>query len=281
MDIKDLLDVPPWEWTGEASEIVLDALTDKRNEPDRLIAAELAGELVVMNDEMAETLLEIVSSGSESEKLRARAVIALGPVLEEADTEFADGKFDDPEAVPIREHTFLALVDALRRLYVDDHIPREVRRRILEASARAPQDWHADAVRNAYSSGDKDWVLTAVFCMSSVRGFETEILECLKNADPLIHFQAVRAAGHSELAAAWPHVVDLVNDPATPKPLRLAAIEAVGNIHPREARKVLAALSNSPDQEIAHAADEVLGMAAAMSGELEAEEDENKTEWIN
>ena len=36
----------------------------------------------------------------------------------------------------------------------------------------------------AYSSEDKDWMLTAVFSMRWVRGFENQILELLKNPDP-------------------------------------------------------------------------------------------------
>ena len=42
----------------------------------------------------------------------------------------------------------------------DSSIPKQVRRRILEASVRAPEDWHQNAIRAAYSSGDKDWMLT-------------------------------------------------------------------------------------------------------------------------
>ncbi len=47
---------------------------------------------------------------------------------------------------------------------------------------RAPQDWHAGAIRAAYLCGDNDWVLTAVFAMSRIRGFEDQILEALAYA---------------------------------------------------------------------------------------------------
>jgi hypothetical protein len=50
----------------------------------------------------------------------------------------------------------------------------KVRRRVLEASVRAPQDWHQEAIREAYSSGDESWRLTAVFCMRFVRGFKDQ-----------------------------------------------------------------------------------------------------------
>ena len=56
--------------------------------------------------------------------------------------------------------------------FMDGDIPKDVRREILEASVRAPQDWHQEAVRMAYSSDDESWRLTAVFCMCYIRGFE-------------------------------------------------------------------------------------------------------------
>jgi len=67
--------------------------------------------------------------------------------------------------------------DTLHRLYLDNSNPKEARRRILEASVRAPENWHHNAINSAYSSGDKDWMLTAVFSMRWVRGFECQILE--------------------------------------------------------------------------------------------------------
>jgi hypothetical protein len=90
----------------------------------------------------------------------------------------------------------------LQKLYFDNGIPKEVRRRILEASVRAPESWHQNAIQAAYSSGDKDWMLTAVFAMGRVRGFDDQILEALKSADPEIHYEAVEAAGAWGLAAA-------------------------------------------------------------------------------
>jgi len=281
MNVKDLLEIPPWEWPRNAGKLFLKTLVDKRaNESDRLIAAELAGELVVMNNELAGALLSIVLSSEEPEELRATAAIGLGPVLERADTELVDtDRFDDPEAVPITLLTFRKIQDSLRRLYLDESNPKEVRRRILEAAVRAPQDWHPSAIKAAYSSGDKDWMLTAVFAMRCVRGFDDQILEALESTDPEIHSEAVTAAGNWELEAAWPHVVALVKDPSTPKLLLLAAIEAVGYIRPKESGEILVDLTDSGDEEIAEAAREAIAMAQAMSGEVDDEEDDR--EWIN
>ncbi|MGA3089299.1 MAG: hypothetical protein ABSD75_11850 [Terriglobales bacterium] len=97
MDLKTLLDTPPWDWPADAGNVFLRILNDPRAKPsDRLVAAELAGDFTVINDDLADTLLRIASSAHEPEQLRARAPISLGPALERADT---DG-FEDPDDVP-------------------------------------------------------------------------------------------------------------------------------------------------------------------------------------
>ena len=81
-------------------------------------------------------MLSIVLRGDETEALRCQAVLSLGPVLEYA---YTDG-FDDPEEVPISEGTFRRLQESLRKLYLDTDMAKNVRRRILEASVRAPRE---------------------------------------------------------------------------------------------------------------------------------------------
>ncbi len=223
MDLKTLKDTPPWEWPEGAGKMFLGILRDgQADESDRLLAMELAGDFIVINDVLVDALLSILRSGVESEELRCQAVISLGPALEHADTD----EFEDPDDVPITEQTFHGTKDTLRKLYMDGDVPKNVRRRILEASVRAPQDWHRDAVRAAYSSDDEDWKLTAVFSMCFIRGFDDQILEALESADPDIHYQAVCAAGNWEVDAAWAHITALVTSKETEKPLLLAAIDA-------------------------------------------------------
>jgi hypothetical protein len=274
MDLKTLLDTPPWDWPRDARSTLRRILVDQRaHETDRLVAAELAGDFTVINDDLAATLLTIAGSADEPEQLRARATISLGPVLEQADT----NGFEDPDDVPITEHTFHNIQDSLEKLYRDNSTPKEVRRRSLEASVRAPQTWHQDAIRHAYSSGDKEWMLTAVFSMRWVRGFNDQILLALKSGDPEMQYQAVNAAGNWELDAAWSHIVELLNDARSPKPLLLAAIGAVVSIRPAEAREILVDLADSDDEEIAEAIDE----AMAAAGVSTDEEDDEEDEWVN
>ena len=144
---------------------------------------------------------------------------------------------------------------------MDADVPQEVRRRILEAAVRAPQDWHQDAIREAYSSADESWRLTAVFCMRFIRGFNDQILEALESENHDIHYEAVCAAGNWEVDAAWSHIAGLVTTEEPDKPLLLAAIDAVASIRPQEAAEILTDLMDSEDEDIAEAILEALAMA--------------------
>jgi hypothetical protein len=268
MDLKALSNTPPWDWPADTAETLVSVLRDKQAaRPDRVLATEMAGDFTVVNEELVEALLAVLRCDDESEGLRGRAAISLGPILEYADTE----GFEDAGDVPISERTFRRIQESLRELYMDAQIPREVRRRILEASVRAPQDWHENAVRSAYASGDDTWKLTAVFCMRFVRGFDWQIVEELDNRDAAIELEAVLAAGNWGLEAAWPHVAALIHSGQTPKPLLLAAIEAVPSIRPQEASEVLTDLTESDDEDIVEAVHEAL--AAAEETYLEDEDE--------
>jgi uncharacterized protein (UPF0147 family) len=219
---------------------------------------------------LVEALLAILRNSEESQEVRARAAISLGPILEYADTE----GFEDPDDVPISERHFQQIQQSLRELHMDTHIPKEVRRRILEASVRAPQDWHKNAVLAAYASGDDAWKLTAVFCMRFLRGFDEQIVEELDNRNPDIHLEAVLAAGNWSVRAAWPHIAALIHAGRTPKPLLLAAIEAVPSVCPQEASEVLSGLIESDDEDIIEAVQEAVAMAEEPSGDDEDGEDD-------
>lgn len=277
MDLKILRDTPPWDWPDGTSRLLLGILRDGEAEgPDRLLAAELAGELSAVNDELVEVLLLVLRTTEEPEELRTQAAISLGPVLEDAD--IAD--FEDPEDSAIAERTFQTAQETLHNLYLDGRVPKAVRRAILEASVRAPRDWHPDAIRAAFSSDDEDWKLTAVFCMQFVRGFDEQILSALKSPNAAIRACAVSAAGAWQVQAAWPYVAALVTSPGTDKALLLAAIDAVAGIRPEEAPGVLADLVESDDEDIAEAVFEALAVAEGDSdGEDEDDEDDEDDDW--
>lgn len=271
MDLKRLKDTPPWEWPEDAGEVFLGILRDdEADKSDRFLAAELAGDSTVINDQLADALLSIVRNSDESEKLRGRAAIALGPALEQAHID----EFEEPDDVPISEQIFRKIQETLHKLYMDAEVPKEVRRRILEASVRAPQNWHPDAVRAAYSCGDEDWKLTAVFCMRFVRGFDDQIVESLGSENPDTHYEAVSAAGNWQVDAAWPHIAALVTSEDTEKPLLLAAIEAAAFIRPQEASEILVGLTESEDEDIVEAVYDAMAMAGGLGEGDDYDEDD-------
>ena len=190
-----------------------------------------------------------------------------------------DGFVDDVAGVPISESTFHRIQASLQQLYADASVPKAVRRCILEAAVRAPQDWHQDGVRAAYLSNDDEWRLTAVFSMRWVRGFEDQILEALSSENESIHYQAACAAGEWGLDSAWSHVVALVTPENPSKALLLAAIDAVASIRPQEAGVVLVDLTDSNDEDIVEAAHEAMGMAEALAGEIDDEDDDEHGQW--
>jgi len=275
MVIKKLYDMPPWDWPEDADKIILGILRDENAEAsDRLLAAELGGDAVVINDELAEALLTIVGNKNETDEIRSTAVIALGPALEMADIQ----GLDDEDDILISENFFQSITRSLHQLFMNEALSKDLRRRILEASVRATQDWHQDVVHKAYNSDDEFWQLTAVFCMCYVRGFDDQILESLESRFPDVQYQAVCAAGNWALEAAWPYIVDIFKSAEIDKDLLFAAIEAVVNIRPEEASSVIGHLIDSDDQDIVDAAFEALSMAEAI---MESEDDLEEYDELN
>jgi hypothetical protein len=257
MDIKRLLDMPSWEWPEDTDKVLLGLIRDRNADPsDRLAAAELAGDLTVIDDHLADGLLSIVKHDSEPEQLRATAAIALGPVLE-----YTYDEIDMADEQTISPGTFNRIQDSLQSLFINTDVPKEVRRRILEASVRAPQDWHHDAIQTACASNDEDWKLTAVFCMGFIDGFEDQILEALKSRNLDIYYEAVCAAGDWGLDGAWKHIASIITGKDADKPLLLAAIDAAVNIRPQEAPGLLYDLLSSDDEDIVEAIHEAISMA--------------------
>jgi hypothetical protein len=272
--LKTLQNTPPWEWPADAGKSLRAILVDAgARDTDRILAAELAGEFSVMADEMAGALMAIVRSGDESDDLRCTAVLSLGPALEDADTM----GFEDADDRSLSEPVFQEIQDSLRSVFMDADVTKEVRRRILETSVHAPEEWHAEAVRTAYASGDEDWRLTAVFCMRCVPGFDDQILEALDSQDPDIYYHAVCAAGSAEIDAAWPHIEALVTSDRTDKELRLAAMEAAACIRPSKARYILRDLTDSHDEDIVEVAFDALAMIEGLL-ELEDPDDDDEEE---
>ncbi|MFO7802004.1 MAG: HEAT repeat domain-containing protein [Desulfovermiculus sp.] len=277
MYLNRLKNMDPWEWPEDAGEIFLQAVLDPKGSlEDRMLAAELGGDPVVMNDELAQALLEVAINADEPEELRRQAIVSMGPILELTDLE----EFDIFEDAPISEHVFLAIQENLHALFHDKNVPKNIRRSALESSVRAESDWHYEAIEQAYSSNDADWKLTAVFCMTYIQGFENEILESLQSPEEMIHYHAVQAAGNWELDEAWKHISSLAVSPETDKDVRLNAIEALGTIQPQKSQSILERLTRDEDEDISGVAFEALGMAEGKLyfGTMEDDDDDDLDE---
>jgi len=272
MNVNDLSELPPWQWPRKAGQILRSCIRNPRNlDSEREMAALLAGELVVMNDDMANLLLSVVQGASQPEIVRGAAAIALGPVLEVSGN---DGFDDDLEDLPITEPVYRSVCDGLRGIFQDESTPKLVRRRAFEASVRALQDWHAKAIWDLLATKDEDWRITAIFGMRHVPGdFKKPILEALSTGEPELQREAVLAAGPRAVDEAWPYVAKMVESPDTEKSILLAAISTVAELRPDEAGEVLADLADSEDEEIAEAVEEALMMARG-GDDFEDEDDD-------
>ncbi len=261
MDLQTIYEmIPPWEWPEDADSMFQEILEDRSADPsDRLLAAEMAGNLVVFNDKLAGTLLSIVSNRDETADLRAKAAVSFGAAFEHVDLY----EFDDLDDIIFSEEIFCEVQSSFKKFYHDAGFPKEVRRRILEAAVRAPLDWHSAAVRAAFASDDKNWQLTAVFCMRFIGGFDQQILEALESKNSSILYEALLAAGNCETAKAWPLIDRLFGNADIDKNILLAAIDAAANIGHPEAVNSLERLLKSNDDDIVDAANEALGMLEA------------------
>ena len=280
MKMRALAEIPPWDWPPTASVSILEVLVDREAPSDeRQLAVELAGDLVVMNDDLAGELLRILENPSEPDRLRGQAAISFGAALEEVGST-QSGVFDEWDFPTVTTAVFERARTALRQAYQNFGNPKEVRRSALEASARAPEPWHADAVRAAYGAEDPDWRLTSVFCMRFVQGFEAEIVEALGSHDALTLFQAVQASRDQAVLEAWPRIRELLRtaasgiplvpeDPGLGWSLVTTAMHAVAMIRPDKAEEMLGPFIDSDDEDLADAAMGALDVAEVFLDEEE------------
>lgn len=279
-NMLDLLEgLPSWQWPENARDALQHALKSGSAE-DRRRAADLAGDIVVMDDSLAEILLGILERDDDGQ-LRAAAAIAFGPALEDGDMigfdEPLDEEFDDRV---LSEGCFQRVRDTLERVYSDQTEPANVRRACLEAAIRAPEDWQNRAVQQALDSSDRDWRITGVFCAGFIPGFDTPVLEALNTEDPDLLREAARAAGQREIEAAAPRLVELAADEKRDKELRLGAIQALAYVRGDQVSETLSDLSTESDRDIAEASSnalterQALGIDADIDDDFEDEDDE-------
>ncbi len=262
---------PPIEAFDEANRELVRALRSADREIRSFALAEASP---MVDDELARELLRFARDPERSEQERGDALIALGPALELCSYEEADdGSLPAPLPgeedwwdLPLSSAAYREAGDALRRIYLDAAQPKLVRRRALEAAVRAPRDWQRDAAGSAWRSADPEWRLTAVFIMGHLQGFAAEIEEALNSDDLPVVREALLAIGRAGIEELADRLVTTAEDPAAARELRLAAIEALGELGPEDADNLLAMLSQSDDKELAAAAEDAFEELELMRG---------------
>lgn len=275
---------PPVEAFEEANQELVRALRSGNREVRAFALAEASP---MVDDEIASELLRFARDPEKPEEERGDALIALGPALETCSYEEADdGSLPAPLPgeedwwdLPLGSAAYREVGEALRRIYLDAAQPKLVRRRALEAAVRAPRDWQRDAAASAWGSDDPEWRLTAVFAMGYLPGFTAEIEKGLDSEELPIARQALLAVGRAGIEELADRLLATAEDPDADRELRLAAIEALGELGPEDAEDLLAELGQSDDRELAAAAEEALEELELMRGYDEDPDGDWDSDW--
>ncbi len=231
---------------------------------------------VEMDDALAREIVAIAQSDAP-EDVRADAIVALGPSVDECGVEYMDD--DAPGATdfgaPLSREAFDEVTGALRSLYADAAEPKIVRRRAFEVLVRDPQPWQKDAIRHDFASGDRDWKMTALFAMGYVRGFDKELVDELRTANGDLLYEAVRSAGRAEIEEAAAIIEALALADETDRDVRLEAIAALPSVDP-DCFDLLDELAESSDEEIRAAAEEALEDLQMFEEDLEEDDEEDE-----
>lgn len=244
--------------------------------PDEEIRFAAREELIAeLDDEVAIDLLEF-ARGNADEEVRSEVLIALGPIIEEASDEYAegDGYVDPAFAPPVSGPAFRKMIAALTAIYEDESQPKLVRRRAFEVLVRDPQPWQEDEIRKQFASGDEEWKITAVFGMGELPGFARELESLIQTAAAPLLFEAVRSAGKMEVGGVAERLRELASDEGTDRDTRLAAIEALPWTDPG-CRDLLAGLAREQDAEIRAAAKAALD-DLELAEQIEDDEDDDE-----
>ena len=135
-------------------------------------------------------------------------------------------------------------------LQVFQHDPDTlVRRRALEALSFSSRPEVEPLIEQAYESGEKDWMVTALFAMGRSMGerWVPVVLENLSNKIPAIRGEAARAAGELEISEANPYLFEMLEDPD--EFVRSAAIWSLSQIGGEGVQDALTSMLDETEDE--------------------------------
>ena len=147
-----------------------------------------------------------------------------------------------------------ALLTAFNNM--DEH--NEVRCRVLESLSVMNKPYVEDMIRHAYHSDKPEFKASALYAMgrNCNPGWLPILLKELRNPDPHMRFDAVRACAELEADESVPQLIELVDDDDAE--VQLSAIEALGHIGGDDARERLKECLENPEERIREAAEESL-----------------------
>jgi HEAT repeat protein len=125
----------------------------------------------------------------------------------------------------------------LRRIASKDD--KLIRRRALEALGFSSRQEVVDLINKAYTSGDVEWLVSALFAMgrSANSHWKPQVLKMLNHTQPGVRAEAASAAGELEIRSAKPVLLDMLED--SDIDVRLAAIWALSQVGGSGVREAL------------------------------------------
>jgi HEAT repeat protein len=147
-------------------------------------------------------LLLSILRDDPGEAVRAAAAGALGPYV------FL-GEIEEIPAARLNEIEDL-LLDVLEGAQ-----PVSVKRPALEALGFSSRTEISALIEKAFQSGDAGWIASALYAMgrSANEEWHPQVLAMLEDKNPLIRYEAARAAGELEIRDAVPLLLELIEDP--------------------------------------------------------------------
>ena len=140
--------------------------------------------------------------------------------------------------------------DELLRV-IDGSDEKQVRRSALEAMGFSSRSEVNPLLRNAYTSGDDEWLVSALFAMgrSADQVWEPDVKRMLRHGNSDVQFEAVRAAGELALESTRRILLDLLEEEVQEFEVRAAVIWSLSQIGGDETRDTLEELLESSDDE--------------------------------
>jgi len=180
-------------------------------------------------DESPALLHKLVAIAREDASLdvRAAAVIELGRFI-------LLGEYEEID----ESHAQLAQNIVLQIFHSNED--DELRRRALEAIANCGHPDIRQMILEMYEHHDIPLRMSAIFAMGRTcdTAWAPDIIREMNSSEPQLQYEAIRAAGHLELAEAVPHINRLIEETEDSEILEIA-IWALGEIGSEAARQTL------------------------------------------